>query len=403
MSSMKNPALNGVGKRLCESWIETFVEYTGNLESAPIWRRWSAIATIGAVLEQKVFVTTSSPLYPNLYVFLVGDAGLGKTRAIAAAGRLLREMPEVHIGATSSTMASMVDQINAAKRTIICMPEPAIEYNSLTIIADELSAFMDEYDKALIGGLTTFYDVEPYSQVRRTRDIKVSILRPQLSLLCGSTPSNLIRLVPEFAWEQGFATRVINVFSEEKPIVDTFNLPKIEAPKDLIHDLQIINALIGEFGWTQEYADAMNNWKTLGHPPKPTHPRLQGYCNRRFSHMIKLTMISAVDRGNKLLLTRDDFNRAMAWLLEVEGLMPSVFKSGSGSADSKAMDEIYHYACEQDKGKGVNEHKLVKFARERIPAHSVMRVIEIMEKSGQIQSLGTDDRTGLRLFKAVAH
>src|SRR5947207_2880446 len=79
-----NPAMNGSGRRLCQSWIDSFVNHTANLESAPIWRRWAAIATIGAVLEQKVFVTTSSPLYPNLYVFLVGDAGLGKTRAIAA-------------------------------------------------------------------------------------------------------------------------------------------------------------------------------------------------------------------------------------------------------------------------------------------------------------------------------
>jgi hypothetical protein len=42
-----------------------------------------------------------------------------------------------------------------AKRVIIRMPEDPLEYNTLTIIADELSAFMHEYDNGLIAGLTS--------------------------------------------------------------------------------------------------------------------------------------------------------------------------------------------------------------------------------------------------------
>src|SRR2546423_776436 len=65
---------NGSAARKCTSWIESFVDWTDNLESTELWCRWSAISTIAAVLERKVWCTTSAPLYPNLYVFLVGDA-----------------------------------------------------------------------------------------------------------------------------------------------------------------------------------------------------------------------------------------------------------------------------------------------------------------------------------------
>src|SRR5438552_2612168 len=143
MAKSSNPAINGSGKRRCESWIDSFVEHTSNLESAPIFRKWAAISTIAAALEQKVWVDTSSPLYPNLYVFLVGNAGIGKTRAIMSALGFIRELPELHLGATSMTMASLVDHMNEAKRTIINMPDPVIEYNALMICTDELSAFMD--------------------------------------------------------------------------------------------------------------------------------------------------------------------------------------------------------------------------------------------------------------------
>ena len=76
VSRNTNPAAtNGSGARRCPSWIDAFVDYTSNLESATIWCRWSAISAIAATLEQKVYVTTSAPLYANLYVFLVEENG----------------------------------------------------------------------------------------------------------------------------------------------------------------------------------------------------------------------------------------------------------------------------------------------------------------------------------------
>src|SRR5215471_3055029 len=191
-SKTTSPATNGGGARKLESWIDQFVQYTDNLESAEVFRRWSAISLIAAVLERKVYVKTSAPLYPNLYVFLVGNAGIGKTRPISAAQSFARKIEELFLGATSMTMASLVDHLDEAKRTIIQLPDPAIEYNSLYVCVDELSAFMDQFDSGLVAGLTTFYDCVPYSQGRRVHNIRIKIARPQLNILCGTTPSNLI-------------------------------------------------------------------------------------------------------------------------------------------------------------------------------------------------------------------
>lgn len=379
-----------------ESWIESFVEYTDNLESSPLFRKWAAIATISAVLEQKVWVTTSSNLYPNLYVFLVGNAGIGKTRAITTAMSFVRELPELHLGATSMTMASLVDHMNEAKRTIIQLPEAHLEYNSLYICADELSAFMDQFDSGLIAGLTTFFDCTPYSQGRRVNDIRIKIKRPQLSILCGTTPSNLIKLMPEFAWEQGFTSRVLLVYSTERPLIDVFNIPTKSPPTEMIHDIKLINALVGQMGWTTEYATAMHNWKVLGLPPVPQHPKLEHYCSRRFSHLIKLSMVASVDRGNDLMLTKDDFNKAMGWLLEAEAYMIDIFKTGGGSNDSGAMNDIQHFVAAAGP-KGVSEHHVIRFAKDHVPSHSVIRVIEIMEKSGMIKAISMD-KMGLKTF-----
>jgi Protein of unknown function (DUF3987) len=395
--------MNGAGRRKCTSWIESFVDYASNLESAPIYRKWAAISIIGAALEQKVFLQTSAPLYPNLYTFLVGHPGVGKTRTIMAAAKFYRELPEPHIAPTSMSMASMVDSLVDAKRTIINLPNAAIEYNSMLICADELSAFMHKFDDEIIGGLTTFYDVTtPYSQRRRGNDLRILIKHPQLSILSGTTPSNLIKFMPENAWDQGFTSRVIMVFSDERIVADDFFAhTSRDLPADMVHDLNIINSLVGQFSATQDYQNAINNWRKVGQSPVPDHPKLLHYNTRRLAHLLKLSMVAAVDEGNQLLLTKEVFNRAISWLLEAEVQMPEVFKAGGVGADSKAMDEIYHYVLASDlKRLGVPEHRVVNFARERVPAHSVMRVLEIMERSGQLEVSTSGPRMWRALLKA---
>lgn len=355
---------------------------------------------ISAVLEQKVWVTTSSPLYPNTYIVLVGNAGIGKTRPIMAAMSMVKEIPEMHLGATSMTMASMTDYLVEAKRQVIRLPDPPLDYNSMYCIADELSAFMHEFDTGLIAGLTTFYDCVPYSQGRRVGNIKIKINRPQISILAGSTPSNLVNTIPEQAWEQGFTSRVMLIYSEERPIIDVFNTPKKPVPVDMLHDLKQINTLQGEFGWEEEFAVAMHTWKTMGYPPVPTHPKLAHYNSRRFAHLIKLAMVSSVDRGNSLVLTLDDFNRAREWMLEAELRMPSVFKGGSGGVDAKAMDEIHHFVRSFG-DQGVSEQKIVNFARLHVQnAYSIKTILDVMKASGQLQTVKFNPKLGQHTFKA---
>jgi len=137
---------NGSAARRCHSLIESFVAATSNLESPEIFRKWAAIASIAATLEQKVWLETSSALYPNLYVFLVAHPGVGKTRTVRAVKRYFTELPEPHIAPTSVTASSLVDALVKAKRTLIRIPEGPLEYNSLLIAADELTAFMHKYD-----------------------------------------------------------------------------------------------------------------------------------------------------------------------------------------------------------------------------------------------------------------
>jgi len=392
------PAINGPGRRKCESWVESFIEHTSGLEASELYRKWAAITAIAATLEQKVWVDTGSgsPLYPNLYTFLIGEPGIGKSRSIMAASRLIRDaLPEVHFGATSMTRASLSDHMNEAKRFLPNIPYAPIEYNSLVIMADEFSVLMDQYDTALVAALVEFYDVNPYSEGRRVSNIRIKVAKPQLTILTGSTPSNLLHTLKDYVWDQGLMSRVIMVYAEDRPLIDAFTEQNKGKPKELIYDLKLINALVGQFSYTEEFKKALNDWRTLGQVPIPDHPKLRHYCTRRFAHLLKLTMVSCVDRTNDLRLTVQDFNRAMAWLVEAERVMPSIFQVGAVAPDSRVMDEILYF-IKQRKG-GVPEHVIVNFARQKVSSYQIKSVLDTMQASRMIQSVGID-KFGMRVF-----
>ena len=346
-----------------------------------------------------MWLTTSSNLYPNLYTMLIGHPGTGKTRTIRKAREYMLSLPDFNMGPTSCTAAALVDVLLKAKRFIVQLPDPPLEYNSLTLACDEVGAFMHKYDNEMTAILSAFYDPDPYGQKRRGNDIDIKIKAPQINILAGSTPSNLMELMPEGAWTQGFSSRLMLVFSDERIIGDDFAQEKKPLCPDLLHDLAVISAQVGQYKVTTEYRDAVNNWRALGEEPLPNHPKLLHYNTRRRVHLYKLSIIAAIDRSNVPLLTIEDFNRAAGWLFEVEGLMPEIFKAGASGADAKAQDEIYHFLVTAGT-KGLPEHRVVNFARERIPAHSVMRALDVMHRSGLIEPYALNAKTGVRQWRA---
>lgn len=385
------------------SWIDAFVDFTDNLHAPALFRKWSAISAIGACLEQKVWLSTSSAIYPNLYVLICGHPGTGKTRSIRSVKAFLDEVPEFHFAPNSFTWASLVDALIRAKRTLIRLPDDPLEYNTLTIVADEIGTFLHKYEREMSDGLSAFYDPVPYGHERRGNEIRIKIKSPQLSLLCGLTPSTMMDVIPEAAWGQGLMSRCIMIFSDEHLIGDDFAHVTRALPQDMIHDLKAINSLSGEFKVTEEYRDLVYAWRQNGEAidgiPIPSHPKLLHYNSRRRVNLYKLSMVASIDKSDVLLLDRACFNTAMGWLVEAERHMPEIFQAGAQGSDGKVMEEILHFCLTMDSGKGVPEHLITRFAAERLPIHTVMRVIEVLEKSGQLEVVHLDTRTGLRKFK----
>jgi len=314
-------------------------------------------------------------------------------------------LPNFHIAPISITFAALADALCEAERHVVIAGETH-SFNSLFICAEEMGAFIHKYDNEMIDGMAAFYDPDPYAQRRRTNDIKFEILSPQINMVAGVTPQNLLHVLPERAWGQGFMSRVIMVFSAERIVGDDFAPQPTVATADLEHDLAVINNLYGRFHVTEEYRDCINLWRaadeSIDGAPAPDHPKLTHYVTRRRVHLYKLSMVASIDRGNSLAITREYFNTALGWLAEAEHLMPDIFKAGGSSIDGAAMDEIRHYVTAADHGNGVSEQKIIYFAQKLIPLHSILSVINVLEKSGQLHCLGIDRKTQIKYYSTRA-
>lgn len=378
--------------RKLPSFVDGFLRYTEGRGSPVIYRKWTAIFLVAAALERKAWIVNAKGvLYPNQYIFLIGPAGVGKSLCTGLSYDLLNEVrtPEspIHIAPTSVTKASLADALNKAERRIVKLHEnpPITAFNSLQVIANELGVFLPAWDGDFMSTLTDLWDNGRYHETRRTSKIEINIPKAQINILSAATPAYLNSLLPEGAWEFGFMSRVINIYSGESAYTDIFAELDHDGGlyKELVSDLKDIYSIWGEFKVLDEVKLAINEWAMNGFHPRPDHPKLTNYVTRRLAHLLKLCIIASASTSSDRIITLEHYAEALDWLVEAESYMPDIFKALKTGGDARAIEECWHYAYQyfMKKKEAVPEYLLVTFLGERVPAHSVDRILDVMTRA----------------------
>ena len=293
---------------------------------------------------------------------------------------------QIHLAPTSVTKASLIDRLNEAERRIInpTANPPILAFNSLVIIPNEFGVFLPAWEAEFMNTLTDLWDCGRYAESRRTGNTRIEIPHTQLNLLSATTPAQLTNLLPEGAWEQGFMSRVFMVYSGESVHTDLFAELDFDGKlfKDLVHDLGEIHGLFGEFTVSEEAKEAINAWAKAGGNPSPDHPKLVSYRTRRSAHLLKLMLVASAASDGDKIISLDHFAEALDWLVELESFMPDIFKSMKSGGDARAIEECWHFCYGHyiKKKEPVPEHLLITFLQERVPAHSVDRILDVMER-----------------------
>lgn len=378
--------------RRLSNFIDGFMKYTNGKGSPALFRRWAAIFVLSAVCERKTWLkTVKGKTFPNQFIVLVGGPGVGKTLCTQLIRELLGELntPEtpMFLAPTSVTKASLIDALAESDRRIVKPLETPsiISYNTLTIVPNEFGVFLPSWENDFMSVMTDLWDGNAYHETRRTHKINIDVKNTNLNLFSATTPSYMNNLLPEGAWEQGFMARVLLAYSGESEVVDLFAEFDYddELYDALVHDLREVYKIWGEMTISQEVRDGVMEWARAGGPPAPDHPKLAHYATRRLHHLVKLMMVASISTGNDRVIELEHFAEALDWLIELEATIPEIFKAMKTGGDGRAIEECWHFAYTifMKSSQPVAEHRLVHFLQERVPAHTVGRILEVMERA----------------------
>lgn len=375
---------NAAGARRLPSWIESFVDLTSGTQSPELFRRWAAVATLAGALERKVWLRAfNRTLFANLYILLIGGPGIGKTDALRNVTDFWQHLPDLHIAPDSVSRASLTDALAAAERSVLRPTEGTfVKFNSLQVCSEELGTFLTQYETEFMSTLNKLYDCTRYVEKKRSMKEPIEIKEPHLNIISATTPAWLSNALPDTAWAEGFSSRLLMVFSQERIKLDPFaSRAQDEAlQRDLVHDLNEVHQMYGLMQFEEEFIELFRTWYMEDCPPIPEHPKLEHYIPRRHVHFLKLCMIFSAARSSEHVLRVEDFQAAQDLFLETESYMPDVFKSMRYNSDSNVIDEVYAYTYQtyMKEGKGVSEHRIVQFISERAPSYSVMKILQLM-------------------------
>ncbi len=382
-----------------EDWIELFLDWTEGIPSPRIFRQWAAICTLAGALERRVYVISAGkPLFPNLYVLLVGTPGVGKTQVIEHVNDLWHTVTELNTAPHDITKAALVDCLSQASRRLVLGEAELLEYHSLLVAADEFGVLVPSHDLDFLSTLNRIFDNPPqHRQNRRGLQQQIDIVNPQLNIIGGVQPAYLANLLPEEAWGMGFMSRVIMVFSGEKTQFKLNLGSKITMAKNQIAREQLLSGIRkildinGELDWTKEASDAVEKWREEGEAPVPEHSKMEHYNARRVLHVLKLCIISAISRSSGTVHNLD-FQRARDWLLEAEQFMPDIFREMVQRSDRQVIDELHWFAWKLwvKEKKPIHEARLFEFLRIRAPSDKIPRILDIAVRAGMFENLGLD-------------
>lgn len=148
-------------------WIDTYLEYTYNTESATIYHKYTGLSVISACLRKKVWLSIGRiNIYSNMYVLLIGPpGGPRKSEAIASGLKFLHEIPDIRLSADAITPEALIQDLESSAVTEPLPDGSEFEHASLTVVSREFESFIGQKgeNKKMIITLTDLFSAQTYS------------------------------------------------------------------------------------------------------------------------------------------------------------------------------------------------------------------------------------------------
>lgn len=326
-----------------DGWITSYLEYTKPQQSPTIFHCWTALSTIASAMRRRCWIDRSFYiLYPNLYIILVSESGVGmKSTAIKIGTNtfLGKAVPDLTIMRGAITVKFLVDWMSQA---LAKSPDQTAE---VTIFCEEFKVFAKGLysDSGLIENLTKIYDCGIWEYGTGGQGI-YKIDKPCINLLAGSTPEWLTTGSAADFIGGGFSSRIIPVaiLKDEKQVANPKRIPlSDELEKRLVADLTQISKLSGPFFVTKEAEDFFEKWYLVRDKYKNQDQRMKGFYAKKHDMVLKVAMAVSVSINDDMVITEEHIESALSLLGKIELTMPYAYQGVAWGEKAKFQDKVW--------------------------------------------------------------
>ncbi len=322
------------------SWIEDLITENSSVETPESWIYWSLMFCISSAAANAYTLRTLKGnllYYPNLYIILMGESGLGKGYPINLAKRLLQEAHITRVIAGRSSIQAIIKE-GATTRSV---PGKAIITDSrMAVVNGELStAIIQDPDSLTI--LTDLYDRNYNSTWTNLLkgDGAEKLKEPYVTCLFGSSPAHFYDSIPQANIEGGYIGRNLVIYEEkrskdvdlldsEEESIDEDRFTNYITPKYVPH-LQKIASAKARLIPNESARKAFNSWRHNWRSNQSQYNDKTGFVNRVPDHVLKVAMCLSLARYNNEggVIIESDITEAIT---RISGLIYASEKAASG-------------------------------------------------------------------------
>lgn len=337
--------------RFYSNWLKAYMEYTEHSEAPDSFHFWTGVSTIAGALRRQVWIDQAYFQWtPNFYIILVAPPGIvSKSTTMGIGMKLLRQIEDVQFGPDSITWQALIQYMSRATK-LVEMPDGTFHPMScITIASSEFGTLLNPQDKELVDVMTSLWDgqISPFEKATKTQG-NDKILNPWINIIAATTPAWISGNFPEYMIGGGFTSRCVLVYGEKKRKLVAYpgdNIPANfkEQEKKLVHDLEIISMLKGEFKLSREAKLWGEAWYKAHYEQAHSHMAnsLDGYLSRKQTHIHKLAMVISASQRDDLIVSKEDLEAAASLITSLERDMHRVFgRISKTPASQNAVDVV---------------------------------------------------------------
>jgi hypothetical protein len=303
----------------------------------------------------------------------------------------MAEVRSINLMPGDASREAMYDVFRDAL-TIYMVEDMPEEHMPVAGFIDEMATFIKLGDDQFMSLLADIYDNPPQRTYRTKGRGREELFHPSLALLGGITLTQLRERFNSHVMGGGFPARIILVYSDEEvqaPLdlrvrgegfgeTEEIMKSKESLRKALVHDLEAITLLDGEFHWESRAAEFYQDWYASNFEPKPTDVRLSDYNKRKIVHVAKVCMAMNAATRDDMTISLEDMERTKELLERTERAMPHAV-AGLETSDSHgnliyAKTQIESYYAQHKKG--IPHYILKRMVSERVSVYELKILLD---------------------------